>query len=42
MSLKKKDEHDHKGWMEERDLTVLEERYLALLMWLDKRLRIVD
>ena len=42
MSLKKKDEHDHKGWMEERDLTVLEERYLALLMWLDKRLRLVD
>ncbi|SDF94264.1 cytochrome b [Halorientalis regularis] len=42
MSLEKKDEHDHRGWMEERDLTVLEERYLTLLMWLDKRLRLVD
>src|SRR6056297_1964107 len=42
MSLEKKDEHDHKGWMEARDLTVTEERYLAILMWLDKRFRLVD
>jgi len=42
MSLEKKDEHDHKGWMEERDLTAVEERYLSILMWLDKRLRLVD
>src|SRR6056297_2740101 len=42
MSLEKKDEHDHKGWMESRDLTAVETRYLAILMWLDKRLRLVD
>ena len=42
MSLERKDEHDHKGWMEERDLTPVETVYLTTLMWLDKRLRIVD
>jgi cytochrome b6 len=42
MSLKKSDEHDHKGWLEEKDLTPLEWGFLSVLIWLDKRLRIVD
>ncbi|MFB6206132.1 MAG: cytochrome bc complex cytochrome b subunit [Haloglomus sp.] len=42
MSLERKDEHDHEGWMQERDLTPVETVYLTALMWLDKRLRIVD
>ncbi|PSP82097.1 cytochrome B6 [Halobacteriales archaeon QS_1_68_17] len=42
MSLERKDEHDQKAWMEERDLTPVEKQYLIVLMWLDKRLRIVD
>jgi len=42
MSLERKDDHDHKGWMKERDLTPVESVYLTVLMWLDKRLRIVD
>jgi quinol-cytochrome oxidoreductase complex cytochrome b subunit len=42
MSLERKDDHDHDAWLEERDLTAVEERYLAILMWLDKRLRLVD
>ena len=42
MSLEPKDEHDHRGWMKERDLTPIETGYLTVLMWLDKRLRIVD
>ena len=42
MSLKPKDEHDHAGWMKERELTAIEEIYLTALMWLDKRFRIVD
>jgi quinol-cytochrome oxidoreductase complex cytochrome b subunit len=42
MSLKKPDEHDHKGWMKKKDLSTVEKSYLMVLMWLDKRLRIVD
>jgi len=42
MSLEPKDEYDHEGWMEERDLTPVETTYLTVLMWLDKRLRLVD
>ncbi|MFB6096805.1 MAG: cytochrome bc complex cytochrome b subunit [Haloferacaceae archaeon] len=42
MSLERKDEYDHEGWMKERDLSTLEQLYLTTLMWLDKRLRIVD
>jgi quinol-cytochrome oxidoreductase complex cytochrome b subunit len=42
MSLQPRDEHDHGAWMEERELTQLETVYLTALMWLDKRLRIVD
>jgi cytochrome b6 len=42
MSLKKPDEHDHKAWMKEKELSTVEKSYLMVLMWLDKRLRIVD
>ena len=42
MSIERKDEHDHGAWMESRDLTPIESIYLTVLMWLDKRLRIVD
>ena len=42
MSIERKDEHDHGAWMESRDLTPIESIYLTVLIWLDKRLRIVD
>ncbi|WP_053947602.1 cytochrome b [Halolamina sediminis] len=42
MSLKEKDEHDHLGWMEEKQLSPIEKGYLFTLIWLDKRFRIVD
>ena len=42
MSLKRKEEHDHEGWMESRELSAIERIYLVTLMWLDRRLRIVD
>ena len=42
MSIERKDDHDHEAWMEERDLTALESMYLSVLIWFDKRLRIVD
>ncbi|WP_459195006.1 cytochrome b [Halosimplex sp. J119] len=42
MSIERKDEHDHEAWMESRDLTAIEEIYLTVLLWLDRRLRIVD
>ena len=35
-------DHDHRGWMEARDLTPVERGYLAVLLWLDRRLRLVD
>ena len=42
MSLEKKDEYDHKGWMKKKDLSPVETAFLTTLIWLDKRLRIVD
>jgi len=42
MSLEKKDEYDHKGWMKKKDLSPVETVFLTALIWLDKRLRIVD
>jgi quinol-cytochrome oxidoreductase complex cytochrome b subunit len=42
MSLERKDDYDHGGWMKEKDLTAVEQTYLMALIWLDKRLRIVD
>ncbi|WP_416839028.1 cytochrome b [Haloferax sp. DFSO52] len=42
MSLERKEDHDHKAWMKEKDLTPIEATFLTTLIWLDKRLRIVD
>ncbi|MFA9517659.1 cytochrome bc complex cytochrome b subunit [Halopenitus sp. H-Gu1] len=42
MSLEKKDEFDHDAWLERKDLTVLESTFLTTLIWMDRRLRIVD
>ncbi|MFC5970288.1 cytochrome bc complex cytochrome b subunit [Halomarina salina] len=42
MSLERKDDHDHGGWMKGRDLSPVERGYLTMLIWLDRRLRIVD
>ncbi|MFC6787664.1 cytochrome bc complex cytochrome b subunit [Halobaculum halobium] len=42
MSLEKKDEYDHKNWLESKDLTPVEATFLTALIWIDKRLRIVD
>src|SRR6056297_611879 len=42
MSLEKKDEMDHKGWMKRKDLTPVEATFLTALIWMDKRLRVVD
>jgi quinol-cytochrome oxidoreductase complex cytochrome b subunit len=42
MSLEKKDELDHESWLQTKDLTAIEKSYLITLMWLDKRLRVVD
>jgi len=42
MSLEKKDEYDHMGWMKKKDLSPVETVFLTTLIWLDKRLRIVD
>jgi len=42
MSIERKDDHDHEGWIEEKDLTPVETTFLTVLVWLDKRLRIVD
>jgi quinol-cytochrome oxidoreductase complex cytochrome b subunit len=42
MSLEPSDEPDHKGWMERKNLSPVEKGYLTVLVWLDRRLRIVD
>ncbi|QLD86695.1 cytochrome bc complex cytochrome b subunit [Natronomonas halophila] len=42
MSIERKDEHDHEAWMEGKDLSPIEEVYLTTLIWMDRRLRIVD
>ncbi len=42
MSLERKDEYDHGAWLAEKDLSIIEKTYLMTLIWLDKRLRIVD
>ena len=42
MSLEKKDEFDHNAWLKQKDLTPIETGFLLTLIWLDKRLRIVD
>ncbi|QSG03119.1 cytochrome b [Natranaeroarchaeum sulfidigenes] len=42
MSLQKKDDFDHGAWLDKKELSLIEKTYLFTLMWLDKRLRIVD
>ena len=42
MSLKKQDDMDHNAWLKSQDLTAIETAFLTTLIWLDKRLRIVD
>ncbi|WP_254543764.1 cytochrome b [Halomarina pelagica] len=42
MSLERKDEMDHDGWMQSKELSPVERGYLTVLIWLDRRLRIVD
>jgi quinol-cytochrome oxidoreductase complex cytochrome b subunit len=42
MSIERKDEHDHEAWIEEKDLTPVESGFLTVLVWFDKRLRLVD
>ena len=42
MSLEKKDDMDHEGWMKRKELTPVETTFLTALIWMDKRLRIVD
>jgi quinol-cytochrome oxidoreductase complex cytochrome b subunit len=42
MSLEKKDDFDHYGWLKTKDLTPIETAFLTTLVFLDRRLRIVD
>ena len=42
MSIERKDEHDHEAWIQEKELTPIEQTFLTVLVWLDKRLRLVD
>ena len=42
MSIQRGDEFDRKAWLDEQELTHLEELYLRSLMFLDRRFRLVD
>jgi cytochrome b6 len=42
MSMERREEMDHLAWMEDKELTIVEQAYLFTLVWLDKRFRIVD
>jgi quinol-cytochrome oxidoreductase complex cytochrome b subunit len=42
MSLEKKDDFDHNAWLKKKDLTPIETVFLTALVFLDRRLRIVD
>jgi quinol-cytochrome oxidoreductase complex cytochrome b subunit len=42
MSLEKKDDFDHNAWLKTKDLTPIETVFLTALVFLDRRLRIVD
>ena len=42
MAIERSDDYDHDAWLAEKDLTPIEETYLTVLIWLDKRFRIVD
>ncbi|MWG35734.1 cytochrome b [Halomarina oriensis] len=38
----KRPNHDHGGWMKSRDLSPVERGYLTVLLWFDRRFRLVD
>ena len=42
MSIEHSEEMDHITWLDEKDLTPIEKAYLFVLIWMDKRFRIVD
>jgi len=42
MSLEKRDDFDHNAWLKTKDLTPIESVFLTTLVFLDRRLRIVD
>jgi len=42
MSIERKDDHDHVDWLRDKDLSPVESTFLFVLIWMDKRLRIVD
>ncbi|MFC6954537.1 cytochrome bc complex cytochrome b subunit [Halorubellus litoreus] len=42
MSLQRPDDTDHREWLREKRLTPVERGYLLVLVYLDRRLRIVD
>ena len=42
MSLEKADDFDHNAWLKTKDLTPIESVFLTTLVFLDRRLRIVD
>jgi quinol-cytochrome oxidoreductase complex cytochrome b subunit len=42
MSLDRPDPHDHGAWLRDRQLSPVERGYLFVLLWLDRRLRVVD
>jgi quinol-cytochrome oxidoreductase complex cytochrome b subunit len=42
MSLEKRDDTDHYAWLKTKDLTPIETVFLTALIFLDRRLRIVD
>ena len=37
-----KEHYDYSKWLSEKELTPIEKTYLTILIWADKRLRIVD
>jgi quinol-cytochrome oxidoreductase complex cytochrome b subunit len=42
MSIQRLDDYHTDNWLEEREFTAVERLYLTVLVWLDRRLRIVD
>ncbi|MFB6137220.1 MAG: cytochrome bc complex cytochrome b subunit, partial [Halobacteriaceae archaeon] len=42
MSVKPSEDADPAGWLEDQDLTAVERTFLVTLMWMDRRLRLVD
>ena len=42
MNTDLKEHYDYSKWLSEKELTPIEKTYLTILIWADKRLRIVD